>query len=407
MSHDVKVLVVGQTPPPYHGQALMIERLLERQFAHVRIFHVRMAFSGSIDEVGKFRIGKVLHLFSVVARIVYHRVIHGVKVLYYPPAGPNRVPLYRDLVILICVRWMFQRTILHFHAGGAADVYPTLSQPMKWLYRRALFNADAAIRLSHSSPDDGRTLQAKRLYIVPNGIADEYPRFAAKKADSPSLRILFMGILCESKGLLVLIDACRRMKCRGVPFELYAIGQFQSTDFESTVRGRLREYDLEHVAHFPGELRGNAKWEALSRADVFCLPSFYELESFPIVLLEAMSFELPVVSTRWRGIVEMVDDGITGYLVAPHDIEAIADSLEQLQTSAELRRRLGNVGRSKFLRDFTLEKHLERMERVFLEAANGRSVQAADNCRWRDVESPDPLLSAPECEPICGSEALT
>jgi glycosyltransferase involved in cell wall biosynthesis len=405
MSRPVKVLVVGQTPPPYHGQALMIERLLRGQFARVQLYHVRMAFSGSIDEVGKFRLGKVFHMLGVIARIIYHRVIHGVKVLYYPPAGANRIPMYRDLVILNCTRWMFRRTILHFHAGGAADLYPSLSRPMQWLYRRALFHADAAIRLSQSSPDDGRALAAKRNHIVANGIEDEYPNFdrtsmrrmhppieavdrrmeptatieqhilAEKIASSaatielPPLQMLFMGILCESKGLIVLLEACADLLRRGVPFELHVAGQFQTEEFAAIVRRKVEDLNLEHAVHFRGVLQGDAKWQAFAEADVFCLPSFYESESFPTVLLEAMSFQLPVVATRWRGIVEIVHDESTGYLVDCHEVIGVADRLERLHADPELRERLGIAGRQKFLREYSLERHLLRMEDILIEAA--------------------------------------
>ncbi len=273
MPPRVKVLVVGQTPPPYHGQAIMIERLVRGRFVRVQLFHVRMAFSDSIGEVGRFRISKIFHLVGVIARIIYCRLVHRPTILCYPPAGPNRTPLYRDLAILLCTRWLFPHTILYFHAGGVSELYPQLSRPLQWLFRRALFNADAAIRISLGSPPDPQALQARRQYVVPNGIEDEFERFAAQRAhtqsarpethlvahaasklintqngstysesntlvlekasDAPPLRILFVGMLTESKGLLVLIDACKSLAARGVPFELNIAGQFASPDFEA------------------------------------------------------------------------------------------------------------------------------------------------------------------------------
>ncbi|HEY2826135.1 MAG TPA: hypothetical protein VGJ04_00925, partial [Pirellulales bacterium] len=177
MSGQVKVLIVGQTPPPHHGQAIMIERLLRGKFERVQLFHVRMAFSDSIGEVGRFRIGKLFHLAGVLVRIIYCRCIHRPTVLCYPPAGPNRVPVYRDLAVLLCTRWMFRQTILYFHAGGISQLYPQLSQPVQWVFRRALFSADAGIRISHGSPDDAQVLETRHDYVVPNGIEDEFERF--------------------------------------------------------------------------------------------------------------------------------------------------------------------------------------------------------------------------------------
>ena len=390
MSGAVKVLVVGQTPPPWHGQAVMIDRLLRAQYERVRLYHVRMAFSDSIDDVGRFRLRKLFHLLGVVLRIAYHRVVHGTKVLYYPPAGPNRVPMYRDLVILLSTRWMFRRTILHFHAGGISELYPQLSRPIQWLFRRALFGADAAVRISHGSPPDAIALEAKREFVVPYGIEDAPVRFENRRSvhrsivnrsnvASPSgsvavceaapLRIFFMGILRESKGLMTLIEACGQLVARGVPFELRVAGRFQSADFETAVRRRIVEFGISQSVTFLGELVGNAKWDAYANSDVFCFPTYYEAETFGIVLVEAMSVGLPVVATRWRGIPEIVDEGQTGFLVAPHDIWAVAERLEQLHSDPALREQLGAKAREKFLSEFTVGMFWQRMEQAFLETA--------------------------------------
>ena len=114
----IKVLVVGQTPPPFHGQGIMLDRLVRSQMEGVELFHVRMAFSKNMNEVGRFEIGKLIHLVFVVASIVWHRVRYGISNLYYPPAGPNRIPMFRDFVILIATRWMFKKTIFHMQLSG-------------------------------------------------------------------------------------------------------------------------------------------------------------------------------------------------------------------------------------------------------------------------------------------------
>lgn len=410
MPPRVKVLIVGQTPPPHHGQSIMIERLLRGQFARVQLFHVRMAFSDAIGDVGRFRVAKLFHLVSVIIRIFICRCIHRPTVLCYPPAGPNRVPVYRDVAILLCTRWMFRQTILYFHAGGISEIYPKLSRPMRWLFRKALFNADAAIRISQGSPNDGQLLHARAEYVVPNGIDDEFEAYRdaiaarqhtahqlrnlqatdsqrALNANSsgesssfvalaepntdelPPLSILFLGILCESKGLLVLLDACGQLAGRGIPFELRVAGQFATSQFKQEVMNRISELNLESRVQFLGQLNDDAKWHALAQADVLCLPTFYEAETFGLVLVEAMSFALPVVATSWRGIPEIVDDGVTGYLVEIQDPAAVANRLQQLQLDPPLRQEMGNAARAKFLSQFTAERYWQRMETVFTEIA--------------------------------------
>ena len=52
-----------------------------------------MGFSSHMNELGRVRISKILHLFGLIARIIYGRFADGVRILYYPPAGPERVPI--------------------------------------------------------------------------------------------------------------------------------------------------------------------------------------------------------------------------------------------------------------------------------------------------------------------------
>jgi glycosyltransferase involved in cell wall biosynthesis len=378
ISQSIYVLVVGQTPPPVHGQAVMIERLLRGRYASVRLFHVRMAFSDSIGDVGRFRLGKIFHLLSVIVRIAYSRIVHRTSVLYYPPAGPNRVPLYRDLAILLCTRWMFPFTVFHLHASGMADMYPRLPAGIQFLFRRALFHADAVIRITRCHSADALLLQARHNYVIPNGIEDDYLEFGNATRSvlvhepaepSPPLQILFVGALRESKGVSILIEACGMLAVRIVPFELSLVGEFHLREFEEHIRKRIAELGLVQQVHFLGVLQGAAKGAAFARADVLCLPTHYESETFPTVLLEAMSFALPVVATRWRGIPDIVDPGTNGYLIDIRDASAIAQRLEELHVDPRLRHRLGQAGREKFLREFTAARHLERMEQVFVEVA--------------------------------------
>jgi glycosyltransferase involved in cell wall biosynthesis len=406
MSDKLKVLVVGQTPPPFHGQAIMIERLLKGEFARVELRHVRMAFSDSIGEVGRFRFAKVLHLASVILQIIWQRIAHRTTVLYYPPAGANRVPVYRDIVILCCTRWLFRRTVFHIHATGVSQLYPKLSPFIRFLFRRALFHPDAVIRIAATGPNDAELLAPKVNYVIPNGIDDDGGRFSSPSSrqtsgDSNSpLRILFVGFLRESKGVLDLVEACGQLKQRGVPFKLAVMGQFQSPEFETLLKARIEQFQLGQQIDFLGLLTGDAKWQAYANSDVLCFPTFYEAETFPTVLLEAMSCGLPTVATRWRGIPEIVDDSITGYLVEPRDCLAVANRLAELQISPDLRSRLSTAARQKFLDQFTVERFWKRMEDAFVEVACTKQAttqrspdQFRETLPWKDRANPQAIES--------------
>lgn len=360
------ILVIGQTPPPYGGQALMIKRMLEGEYKHARLYHVRMAFSKDMDDLGRVNIGKLLHPFSIVFKAVHLRLKHGIQVLYYPPSGPSMLPMLRDVALLLCVRWMFKKTIFHFHAAGLSELYPRLSWYTKLLFRLAYFKPDVAIQISRHNPDDGGFVQAKAVCVIPNGIEDEFiPERVLSKPDKAECNVLFVGLVSESKGILVLIDAVKLLKDTGVHVKVSVVGKFVSEDFKQTVFGRIAQYQIEDAIDFKGVLTGQAKHDQYLRADVFCFPTFFECESFGLVAVEAMQFKVPVILSRWRGVQSLIEDGVEGFFVPVRDAQSVADKLSQLVADPELRNRLGARGRERYLQQYSIEKFYQRMDECF------------------------------------------
>ena len=361
-----KVLVVGQTPPPFGGQAVMINYLLDGCYRHIELHHVRMAFSREMDEIGRFSLRKVLHLFQVIFRIIWMKVKHNPSVLYYPPAGPDRIPLYRDLIILLSIRWLFKKTVFHFHAGGLSEVYLKLNGVMRFLFRSAYNHPDAAIRPSELNPNDGELLRAKRNFVVPLGIPDvfgEYMEFAFPKRNSVP-KILLTAVLRKSKGVMVLLEALRILKYRNVSCRVKLAGKWASASFRKKVESFVETQQLSDIVEFPGVITGDKKWRAYAESDIFCFPSYFQSESFGVVLIEAMQFGLPVVSTQWRGIPSVIQHEENGYLVPVKNPKAIADSLQKLIENPGLREQMGKCSRKLFLENYKINNYCRRMEGI-------------------------------------------
>jgi len=335
-----KILVVGQTPPPHGGQSIMIERILEQDYSRIKLFHIRMSFSKEMDDIGRFQLSKLWHLVSIVFSIFVSKIKYKTTVLYYPPAGPDKIPMYRDLVILICTRWMFKKTIFHFHAGGISELYPNLSKIEKFLFRTAYFHSDGSILLSQLNPRDDKKLLAKQNFVVPYGIEDAFQETNLRdKNEIPT--ILYVGILKESKGVIVLLDALKILHNKGVKFDAQFVGKFESKEFENIVSKNVVEHGLSECTNFTGVLTGDHKWNQFSRANIFCFPTFFESETFGLVVLEAMQFKLPVVASDWRGV--------------PSD--------------PELARTLGENGRKEYLNNYSISAFQSNIENVFVKVA--------------------------------------
>jgi glycosyltransferase involved in cell wall biosynthesis len=356
------VLVVGQTPPPYHGQALMIESLVNAKLDRLRLFHVRLALSGSVQAVGHVQVSKVLHLLAVAARAIQLRFRNGVRILYFSPAGPNLVPVLRDLLLLSLLRPFFPRRIYHFHAAGLSEFLSSRPRWFRYLARAIYGRPDGAIQTSALNPPDGVFFKARRVTVIANGLEDTALPAGSPREPLEHTRILFVGMLGETKGVMVLLEAARILARDRRDFTIWLMGEFTSEAFGQAATDYCIEHRLGAVVSFLGPCSGDAKWEYFRRADILCFPSFYESESFGNVAVEAMMFGLPVVATRWRGIPDVVDDGETGLLVPIRDPAALAGALERLLDDPEMRHTLGSNGRRKYVERYTIEKHLERVE---------------------------------------------
>jgi glycosyltransferase involved in cell wall biosynthesis len=124
------------------------------------------------------------------------------------------------------------------------------------------------------------------------------------------------------------------------------------------------------TVELPGPRLGPDKAEDYRWAHAFALPSSYPPEGQPLVLLEALSAGLPIVSTYHAGIPETVRDGVDGILVQPRDIAAVGQALLRLAEDPGLRAKLGTEGRSRYEGHYMPARF--RAEVVALLSRNGR-----------------------------------
>ena len=367
MNLKKRILVIGQTPPPFGGQALMIQALLDSEYKNADLFHVRLDFSKNFDDMGSFKLYKFWGLFKAIMQTWVYRFYYKTSVVYYGPAGPNKIAMLRDLILLMSTRFLFSKTIFHTHAGGSSKLYKDLGFLMKIFYRIAFFRPDALVTLTDYSHGDDVILLPKRVFVVPNGIKDEYEEYSKvhTKYSKETIDLLYVGAMYEERGILQLIESLKIVRQDGIKARLKLMGIFISIEFEAQVKSLIAKYMLTDVVEFTGAKINNEKWEVFFSTDIFCFPTYVPSETFGIVLIESMQFKIPVVATRWNGIPFVVDDGVNGFLVKPRDPNDMALKIIELAKNVELRTRFGQNGRDKFMSVYSMDRFRSKMDKVF------------------------------------------
>ena len=367
MSKRADILLVGQTPPPFHGQAVMTEMLFEHDWGKLKIERLRMAFSDELDSVGVASWRKIWRLCCLIISTWSIVIRCKPKVLYYLPASPNMTPVIRDIIYLFSVRWLFPKTIFHYHAYGLAD-FVSKKKIIKQLGIIAYGRADCSIDVNVTTPPSGEYFKAHENIVVMNGldvgVADRKP------LKDSNLKLLYVGMLCEEKGIFDLIKVAKSLREQGSSVKFQMVGSWRSSELRVRFELNSQEEEVFDMFEFTGALSGDAKWQAYADADIFVFPTRYHAETFGLVLIEAMAFGLPIVTNRWRGIPHVIGDSGCAEMCEVHDIESLIRAVKKLIECPELRGYLGEAGAKHYQKNFTKYAFITRMEQVFRDTIN-------------------------------------
>ena len=171
--------------------------------------------------------------------------------------------------------------------------------------------------------------------------------------DGAEPRLLMLSNLIVSKGIYVLLEACQRLKERGVAFHCDYVGGESKEVTGEQFRKAIAERGLEDCVIYHGPQYGADKDRAFRRADIFVQPTFDDC--FPLTLVEAMQYRLPIVSTDVGAIPDIVTDGVNGLVCKQQDVDSLVEALITLLADAALRREMGERGHARYLKEMTLE----------------------------------------------------
>jgi glycosyltransferase involved in cell wall biosynthesis len=251
---------------------------------------------------------------------------------------------------------------------------PGLKRLLVWAARKS----DRAVAISSHTARQVQRLAGVLPEVIPYGVglpaaAIGGEREAVPGAPGGDFVALFVGRLVERKGVDVLLRAVARLP-GSLPLRVVIVG-------DGPERGRLealaRELGLDTRVRFSGRVSAAELERSYRAARVFVLPAVVDrrgdTEGLGVVLLEAMSYGVPVVASRTGGITDIVEDGANGILVEPGDPDALAAALERLARDPVLASRLGEAGRRTVEGRFSWDAIAERWEQLYRSLAGGKS----------------------------------
>ena len=373
---NYRLLIIGQLPPPHHGSNVMTEMFIKSlKNLGCNITIVEKTFSKRIEDVRRLSILKIFKIPVVTSLLIYRLVRNKYDLCFYflsikPPS------IFVDAFFLFFIRMFRIKYVLYLHAKGLIDLNEQIVRPLRSFVKKTISLSLGALVLGERlKMDVDKYIPSKRLFVLPNAIADiELENLKFDCNCQEVVKIVFLSNLEPSKGPMEFLKMAKSLVEKRKDVKFILAGPKISEPFQKKIINYIRKEGLSDFIEMPGGIYGTEKEKFFHESDIFVFPTYYDLEAFPLVNLEAMRAGLPVVSSDEGSIPEMVIDGLNGYIVDPKNEEQLADRVLRLIEDSELRSNMGKAGRRIYEDSFTInayEKRLEQGLKFFFELKDG------------------------------------
>lgn len=360
----MKLLLIIKVPPPITGVTLTnihVKELLSK-LNDIFLKSIEITYKKKLSS--KNYIYSIFVFFKVFFSLLYNIIVIKPDIVYFQ-LSLFGFSFLRDFFILFFIKIFKIKIVYHIHGKGIYNVYKN-SAFFRFLYKFT-FKNEYIICLSNMLKNDLELFESNKIFIVNNGIKkNKIHKLQQKK--NKDISVLYLSHIQLSKGIIDYILSIKIFSSKYYfiknKVKYYIVGEEYDIS-KKYIINFLKDQRLNDFVEYLGPKYNDEKIELLNSIDVLVYPSLND--AFPLVLLEAMQFGIPVIATREGAIPEIVDDGITGFLVDKNSPEQIAEKLKILLENHDLRYQMGVAARKKFQEKYTLEIFEKNMLNVFTE----------------------------------------
>lgn len=262
----------------------------------------------------------------------------------------------RKMIFLSLSKIMRKKVIVHFHSFS---VDTTIKSKYQWVYKFIFEKADCVLVLSKYWQDElcnTFSFNVDKIKVLYNPCTTE----VSNKVYPKKKEILYAGTVNARKGYADMINAFANVADKHRDWSIVFAGNGEIEEGKALAT-RL---GIDKHTVFLGWVRGDDKDKAFKEASVFCLPSY--AEGFPMGVLDAWAYGLPVVTTPVGGIPDIAKDGNNCLLFKPGDINKLAEQMDKLITSEKLRIDIAKESSKLAKGIFSIEEVTSRLEDIYM-----------------------------------------
>ncbi|NVK53863.1 MAG: glycosyltransferase family 4 protein [Flavobacteriaceae bacterium] len=356
----IKVIFLLHLPPPVHG-ASTVGDLIKKRFdlkGNYKKFYRNIGTTKDFKERRKTSFSKIIRfIFDYCINLLFF--LSTKPDLVYITCSTYGIGFFKDSLYILLCKVFNTKYLLHFHNKGFHN--KKLSKLGRW-YHNYILNDSKSILLSRRIEKYYLPfLRNSNCFYLPNGIEDKCPNYKYKAKDNN--KILYVSNLVYSKGLLDLLDIAHYLKINNFHFELQIVGNEAEISSED-LSLFIQERGLNDCVYYLGPLYDNDKWKVFQESSLFLYPTHEDC--FPLVLLEALCFGLPVICSSEGALEDIVVDGLNGFIIKEYDPVKYGDKIISLFNDKNSFIDFSINSRSRFEKEFTINKFLSNFNSIIL-----------------------------------------
>lgn len=345
-----KILMFCQIPPPIHGVTVMNKYLMDSKIINsfYKIDFIKISYGNSIGGIGKINVYKLFRIIQYSLALIKKIIFFRPNLIYLTitPSGPA---FLRDACYVFIMKLFRVKILYHLHGKGISHSYQKGIN--KSIYNFVFNNSDIILLSSKLEYDIYPLQNIKNIYFLPNGVSRLHTNF--ENSNSDKFRILFFANMLRNKGPKDLLVVVNELIKNDKKIEVVFAGEFDDFIFKEEFKTYIKENNLSDYVRYVGAKYNEDKTKLFQQSDLFVYPTYND--AFPLVILEAMSYGLPVISTDEGAISEIVDDNINGFIVDKRDIQQLVDRILFLYNNRDKLNDFGNSSLEKFKNNYSLE----------------------------------------------------
>ncbi|MFC2112207.1 glycosyltransferase family 4 protein [Bacteroidota bacterium] len=359
---DRNILFLIQLPPPVHGVSIVNKMVWDNPdiLPGWNRKLLELKFSSKTSQLRSFGIVKIWRFILLWFRLFGLCISKKFNFAYFTiyPTGPG---FFRDIFYVTVLKLFGVMPVYHIHLTGIEKAGK--KRLMNFLYRWTFSNAVIIHPSGRICQSEFKNIKLRntRIFTLPNGILTENK--PADTTNTNGIRIVYISHLYRFKGLDILLDVFQELVNSGQDLYLDIIGEKADRSIYNLLRDAQNDPLMKERINWHGLLTGELKNKILGSADLMAFTSLKE--TFPLVILEAMQFGIPVIASDVGAIRDILEHQETGLVFEPGNKKQLMDNIMLLISDPKLKDSIGKKAADRFHDFYTVDHFKAGMKKIF------------------------------------------